>query len=301
VNAAGGMLPDALTRFVFEHAAVRGAVVALPNTARTVLAAHPYPPALQRVLAELLAASALLGSTLKFSGSLIVQLQGDGPVRLLVVECTDTLDLRATAQWNAERTLALGDDASLADLAGGPEHGRLVITLDPRGAGTIYQGIVTLESGSVAGLIEHYLVTSEQLASRIVLATSETGTSGVIAQRLPGATAEDNATWQRAREALDALPTKTLLAPATPAELLTTIFPYDDIRMFKPQPARFGCSCSAARVENALRIAGSQEVEAILAERNDVEVTCEFCNRRYSFTPTEARALFGPGPSPTQH
>lgn len=293
--------PDALTRFVFEHAAVRGAFVTLPETVHAALACHPYPPALQRVLAELLAAAALLASTLKFTGSLIMQLQGDGPVRLLVVECTDALELRATAQWDAPRTLALGDSASLAELAGGPQHGRLVMTLDPRDKGTLYQGIVTLESGSVAGLIEHYLATSEQLASRIVLATDGNATGGVIVQRLPGATDEDDQTWKRARAALELMPAASLLEAMPLSERLGAIFPHDDLRLFTAKPARFGCSCSHARVGNALRIAGAQEIESILAERPAVEVTCEFCNRRYTFTAGEARALFATATSRTQH
>lgn len=292
---------DLLTRFVFEHAAVRGAMVTLPTTARMALHGHPYPVALQRVLAELLAAAALLASTLKFSGSLIMQLQGDGPVRLLVVECTEGLDVRATAQWDEERTQALGDFASLAELAGGPDHGRLVITLDPRGAGPIYQGIVTLESGCVAGLIEHYLATSEQLASRLVLAADGESAAGLIVQRLPGATDEDGATWERAQAALAAIPARSLLEVVPTADRLTSIFPNDDLRMFTGQRVSCGCSCSIERVENALRIAGSQEIEAILAERAEVEVSCEFCNRRYTFTPAEARALFAPATSRMQH
>lgn len=286
-------MSDTLTRFVFEDAAVRGALVNLDDTVRAVLGCHTYPPPLQRVLAELCAAAALLASTLKFNGSLIVQLQGDGPVRLLVVECTDALDLRATAQWDAVRTEALGADASLADLAGGPAHGRLVMTLDPKGAGQIYQGIVALESGSVAGLIEHYLAASEQLASRMVLAVRGTAAAGLIVQRLPGASDEDAFTWSRVRSRLDAVAPDALLAGGV-EERLRTLFPHDDLRVFAPRAAQARCSCSRERVANALRIAGAAEVESILAERGDVEVTCEFCNRRYTFAPEEARAVFVP-------
>ncbi len=114
---------DTITRFVFEQAPVRGVLVTLDAAARAILDCHPYPPALRRVLAELLAASALLSSMLKFSGSLIVQLQGSGPVRLLVVECNDALELRATAQWDAQRTMAFGPAATLAELAGGADAG----------------------------------------------------------------------------------------------------------------------------------------------------------------------------------
>ena len=133
---------DALARFVFEHAAVRGALVSLDGACREILDCHPYPPALRRALSELLAAATLLASTLKFKGTLIVQLQGNGPVRLLVVECDATLSLRATAQW--KEADALPPSASLAELAGGASHGRLAITLDPKDGGPLYQGIVAL-------------------------------------------------------------------------------------------------------------------------------------------------------------
>jgi molecular chaperone Hsp33 len=287
---------DALTRFVFEHAAIRGALITLDTASRAIVACHPYPPALQRVLAELLAASALLASTLKFTGSLIVQLQGDGPVRLLVVECNDALELRATAQWDAERTVALGPDATLAELAGGATQGRLVITLDPKGRGTIYQGIVTLETASVAGLIEHYLATSEQLASRLVLATDAGRAAGLLVQRLPGvdATGEpgQDDMWAGALAAMAQVDPVMLLSPGAPQTLLAKSFPHDDVRVFRPRAVSFNCTCSRERVERALRIAGIAEIESILAERGDVVVTCEFCNREYAFAGAEARAVF---------
>ena len=287
---------DALTRFVFEHAAIRGALITLDTTSRAIVACHPYPPALQRVLAELLAASALLSSTLKFTGSLIVQLQGDGPVRLLVVECNDALELRATAQWDAERTAALGPHATLAELAGGATQGRLVITLDPKGRGTIYQGIVTLETASVAGLIEHYLATSEQLASRLVLATDSGRAAGLLVQRLPGddvgGEPTGNDTWAGALACIAQVDPVMLLSPVAPQALLAESFPHDDVRVFRPHAVSFRCTCSRERVERALRIAGIAEIESILAERDDVVVTCEFCNREYAFAGDEARAVF---------
>jgi molecular chaperone Hsp33 len=296
---------DAITRFVFERAPVRGAWVTLDAASRAILDCHPYPPALRRVLAELLAASTLLASTLKLEGSLIVQLQGSGPVKLLVVECNDALELRATAQWDAQRTAAFGQDATLAELAGGATQGRLVITLDSRGNGTLYQGIVTLETTSVASLFEHYLATSEQLASRLVLATDAGRAAGLLLQRLPGAgtTYESGPddTWTRAGERLSQLDPVMLLAPGTAQSLLAQSFPQDDLRMFEPRRVAFRCSCSRERVERALRIAGLAEVESILAERGDVEVTCEFCNCSYVFAPVEARAVFSPHASSARH
>jgi len=284
---------DALTPFLLEHAAVRGSYVALAETARAVLACHPYPPAIARVLGELLAACALLASTLKFTGSLIAQLSGDGPVRLLVVECTDKLELRAMSLWDAERVAAQGPDATLADLAGGAEHGRLVLTLDPKGQGTMYQGIVALEARSIAGLVEHYLATSEQLASRLVLTANDGAVAGLLVQRLPGGSEDDDAAWARMQVAVAGVDT-TRLAVADANDVIGSLLPDEDVRVFKARPATFACSCSRERVENALRIAGAAEVESILAERGEVEVTCEFCNRRYTFAPQEARAVFEP-------
>jgi len=288
---------DALTRFVFDAAPVRGALVTLERTTREILACHTYPPALSRALGELCAASPLIGSTLKLDGSLIVQLASAGPVRLAVVECNDALDIRATAQWNDAATAALRSDATLAALAGGSHQGRLTITLDPRGGGSMYQGIVALEATTIARLIEHYLATSEQLQSRVVLVTRDGAAAGLLVQRLPGASPTDEATWTRVESLVDALAADALLAAPGHTALLAGLFPEDDLRVFEPRPARFRCSCSPERVCNALRIAGRAEIEAAIAERGHVEVTCEFCNRRYTFEPDEARGVFAPQPS----
>ena len=234
---------DALARFVFEHAAVRGALVSLDDACRDILDCHPYPPALRRALSELLAAATLLASTLKFKGALIVQLQGDGPVRLLVVECDANLSLRATAQWK-DTADTLPATASLADLAGGAARGRLAITLDPKDGGPLYQGIVALEAASIASLIEHYLRTSEQIDSRMAIATDGPRVRGLLLQRLPGAKPADDDTWMRAAPRFDTMQPETLLARAGAAELLQAHFPDDDVRLFAARPARFACSCS---------------------------------------------------------
>ncbi|MEP7209045.1 MAG: Hsp33 family molecular chaperone HslO [Casimicrobiaceae bacterium] len=285
---------DALARFVFEPRAVRGAVVSLDATRADILACHAYPPALARVLTELLAAAALLASSLKFQGSLVVQLQADGPVRLLVVECDGDLNLRATAQWT-DAAAALPADADLATLAGGEGKGRLAIILDPRDGGQIYQGIVALDATGIAALMEHYLATSEQIPSRMAIAADAARVRGLLLQRLPGGTAEDDALWAEVAARVDHVAPGHLLDAADPAGLLTCHFADEDIRLFRTHPTRFSCSCTQERVENALRLVGAREVEEILAEHGEVSVTCEFCNRAYAFTPLSARALFGEG------
>lgn len=282
------MSTDALTPFVLEHASVRGALVTLPHTVRTVLACHPYPAVLARVLGELCAATTLLASTLKFTGTIAAQMTGDGPVRLLVVECSATLGVRAMAQWDAARLAELPPDATLAQLAGAGA-GRMVLTLDPKDGGAIYQGIVDLAGTSVAAAIEHYLATSEQLASRMLLASDDRGTAGFLLQRLPG---DEDAQWRDAVAQIDRIDPAHLLNELPATTMLAQLLPEHDLRIFDAQPVAFACACSRERVERALRIAGRGEVESIVAEKGFVDVTCEFCNRKYVFSPAEARTLF---------
>ncbi len=274
-QAVGPRFEDSLIPFVLERAAVRGAIVSLDAACRDILACHSYPPGLQRLLGETLAAVCLLASSLKFEGSLILQLHGAGALRLLVVECDAALSLRATAQWEGE----VRDDARLAELAGdtlqGGRGSRMVLTLDPRDGGPLYQGVVALEGGSVAALLEHYLDKSEQIQSRFWLRAAED---------------IDAATWRRASRSIDAAPGAFDAMDAH--QLLQALFPDDDVRAFRPRSPRFGCSCSRPRVAAALRLLGSTELESILAEHGSVAVDCEFCNRRYEFDPGEARALF---------
>ncbi len=278
---------DALTPFVFDGANLRGALVTLLATNRGVLASHRYPPSVAHALSELCAAAILIASTLKLDGSLILQVAGNGPVKLVVVECTDVLSLRATAQWNDASTAALPVNATLADLAG-TDGARFTITLDPR-SGPMYQGIVALETTTIARLIEHYLTTSEQLQSRVLLDVRGDDAAGLLLQKLPGTTASDEATWARVSASLDDEP--QLLDRPTHRATLSALFPEDDLRVFAPRPTRYACSCSIERVRNALRIAGAAEIEAAIVERGDVEVVCEFCNRRYAFSPAQAREI----------
>jgi len=217
---------------------------------------------------------------------LILQLQGAGSVRLLVVECDASLTLRATAQWSGD----IADAATLAELAGDPHRSRMVLTLDPRDGGPLHQGIVALEGGSVASLFEHYLAASEQIASRLWLDATGERVRGLLLQRMPGSTDADTATWMRVVSTVDEA--KEPFGSADAHALLAALFRDDDVRAFRARTPRFGCSCSRERVAGALKMLGSAEVESILAEQGSVGVNCEFCNRRYDFSVDEARALF---------
>jgi molecular chaperone Hsp33 len=274
---------DSLQRFVFEGAPVRGEIVHLDATWRAVLERHEYPLALRTVLGELMAAAALLSSTIKFTGSLIMQVQGSGPVKLLVVECTSDQTMRATAKWDEPL-----EGTDFRDLVG---SGRFVMTIAPEDARQTYQGVVTLEGTDVSGALEHYMATSEQLDTRLWLAADGEHAAGMMLQRLPGSNEADPDTWNRAIQLTHTVTSHELLKlPAR--EIIHRLYHEEDIRLFEPRVMSFRCSCSRERVVNMLRLLGREEVMSILHEREAVEVNCEFCNRHYRFDAVDAEQIF---------
>lgn len=278
-------MSDSLQRFLLEHTSVRGELVQLDATWRAVLERHHYPPSLQQVLGELMAAASLLSSTLKFSGSMILQIQGNGPVRLVVVECTSDHTMRATAKWEG----AL--EGNFKDLIG---DGRFVITITQEDSKQNYQGIVALEGNTVSQVLEHYMSTSEQLETRLWLASTPQRSAGLMLQRMPemqGADDEDSDAWSRAVQLAQTVTPAELLNLAHP-QLLRRLYHEEDVRVFEPKVVSFRCSCTRDRVANMLRMLGPDEVHSILDEREEVEVHCEFCNRRYAFDRVDAEQLF---------
>ncbi len=274
---------DTLTRFLFEHAEVRGEVVRLDATWRAVLECHAYPEPIRNLLGEMMAAASLLAATLKFEGALIMQMQGSGPVTLAVVECSSEFHLRATAKWRDD--LAPGDIATLLG------QGKFVITIDPKSSNQIYQGIVALEGTTVAEVLEHYMLQSEQLETRLWLAADGEQACGFLLQRLPENVSEDADAWNRALNLGNTLTSEELLKlPAR--EILHRLFHEEDLRLFDPRPVSFRCTCSRERVANMLRLLGLNEVHSILEEQGKIEVDCEFCNRHYHFDAVDAEQLF---------
>ena len=277
---------DSLTRFMFEHAAVRGELVSLDETWREVLKHAEYPAPLQTLLGELMAASALLIATLKFEGSMILQMQGEGAVKLLVVEATSERTLRATAQWDGDLTAG-----NFADLLG---EGRLIITLDPVSADKqAYQGIVPLQGTDVAAALMHYMAQSEQLDTHIVLAADEDCAAGMLLQKLPDMVDGDPDAWNRATHLAATLKAEELLT-LDAAMILHRLFHEEDLRVFEAESVRFACTCSRSRVADMLKMLGREEIESVLEEQGQIEVQCEFCNRHYRFDPIDAAQLWLP-------
>jgi molecular chaperone Hsp33 len=293
---------DTLQKFIFDNAAVRGELIDISATWREVLSRHEYPVAVKKLLGQMTAAAALLSANLKFNGSIIMQIHGDGPVRLLVVECDAELRLRATAKLNPD--LAIADDANLTTLLNPHGNGRFIITLDPLDkmpGQQPYQGVVPLDGDDVATVIENYMLRSEQLDTKLWLAADDNVSRGLLLQKLPyhGGKAEatpvseDDAleTWNRAVMLGSTLKEQELLETGIEV-LMQRLFWEETIRVFDPQHPQFHCSCTREKVGNMLKMLGREEVESVIAELGHVGVNCDFCGQHYEYDKVDCAQLF---------
>jgi len=297
---------DQLQKFMFNAAPVRGEIVSLQNTWQEVLARRSYPAPVRNVLGEMMAACALLSANLKFDGTLIMQIYGDGPVQMLVVQCNSDLSLRATAKLAEGAADRITDDMTLPVLLNQHGSGRCVITLDPadkKPGQQPYQGIVPLSGehgplATMAEVLEHYMHHSEQLDTRLWLAANTDRAVGMLLQKLPGDGGivphpgeHDADTWQRVCHLGGTLSTEELLKEE-PQTVFRRLFWQENVQHFEPAATRFQCSCSREKVGAMLKMLGREEVDSVIEERGDVEVHCEFCNQRYEFDPVDVAQLF---------
>ncbi|GGY52709.1 Hsp33 family molecular chaperone HslO [Pseudoduganella albidiflava] len=296
------MTQDTLQKFIFENAAVRGELVDISATWREIQARHQYPVAVKRLLGQMVSAAALLSANLKFNGSIVMQIHGDGPVRLLVVECDSQLRMRATAKLNEDAAIA--DDANLTDLLNQTGRGRFVITLDPAEkvpGQQPYQGVVPLDGEDVATVIEHYMLRSEQLDTQLWLAADDNVARGLLLQKLPlhGGKAEANPvtpeealeTWNRAVMLGRTLKEEELLSTEIDV-LQKRLFWEETIRVFDPVHPSFHCSCTRDKVGNMLKMLGQAEVEDALAEQGKLGINCDFCGKHYEYDAVDCAQLF---------
>ncbi len=294
---------DCLHRFVFEQFPLRGHLVHLDAAWRALIEHREYPQGVRDALGEAVAASLLLAATIKFDGTLSLQLQGDGPVHLLLAQCTSGLGVRGLARFRDAITPEGADPgnrpAAIGDLLGA---GNLTVTLETDDGAQRYQGIVPITGDRLADSLQVYFEDSEQLPTRLWLYADGHGASGMLLQRLPGsgkvaspseAAAIDDA-WRRVQLIGDTL-TREELRNLTDAEILHRLFNEDDLRLFEPSPVYFRCRCSRERVSGMLQGLGETETRSVLAERGEVEVRCDFCNRAYVFDAVDVARLFNAG------
>lgn len=291
-------MADTLQKFMFENSAVRGELVELSETWQQVQSRRHYPQAVRTLLGDMLAAAALLSANLKFDGSIIMQVHGDGPVSLLVVECDALLQMRATAKFAADAEIP--DQAGVRELLNAHGRGRFAITLDPREklpGQQAYQGIVPLDGDDVASVIEHYMLRSEQLDTRLWLASDDKVARGLLLQKLPGeggsgkggdADLED---WNHVLTLAATLKRPEMLSTDIQT-LLRRLFWQEDVRVFEPRHPHFHCSCSREKVGNMLRMLGRDEIDSALAELGSLAIDCDFCGQHYAFDAVDCAQLF---------
>ncbi len=294
---------DQLHRFIIENTRVRGELVHLSASWKAVLERYDYPKNVQRVLGEAFAACALLSATIKFEGSLILQIRGDGPLHLLVVQATSEGTLRGLARWGADVP-----ESNLQDIFG---NGSMVITIEPP-KGEPYQGIIALEGEHIQDAIENYFKQSEQLNTRLWLAANENNCTGFLLQELPESAeetqqsnlGEDHNDWQHAEALGNTISNEELLSLST-KEILHRLFHENDIRLFEPTPLSFRCSCSSERIDKMIISLGLNEARDIIIEQGKIQVDCEFCNAQYNYDSIDVENLFTfttpPDNSNTQH
>ena len=299
--------------FVCDGAPVRGEIVSISNAWQSVLERRDDPPVIRQILGDFVAAATLLSASLKFDGTLIIQAQSKGPISLLVVECSSNLTMRATVKLSVESS-EIDPNATLAGLLDAANTGRLVITLDPsdRQPGQPpYQGIVALQQDqngiavpvkNAAEAIMLYMRHSEQLETRIWLASNEKTVGGLLLQRLPNSGGHVHLDPQTAAEgwsriqALGETITNDELLQLSPETTLRRLFLNESseagVRAFPTRPVQFACRCSRQKVADVLRMLGEEEVNGILAEQGAVETGCEFCGKSYRFDAVDCIQVF---------
>lgn len=280
---------DNLTRFLLERAGVRGALVHLDASWRSIAERVEYPPAVAGYLAQCTVASALFAATVKIDGRLSIQLRGEAPVRRLFAECTTEGTVRGIAHFDAPvpdqlPLSAFGDKAMLAITI----ENDAVVGREPQR----YQGLVGLEAGSLAEAFEGYFRQSEQLPTRIRLFTRGGRAAGLLVQQLPESvhSAED---WNRVQMLFDTLTAEELF-DLSPDEVLYRLFHEETVRVLERRPLAFACSCTRQRVENALITLGEAEIAEAVAENDGIAVHCDFCGQTYRFSAEQGLSLFWP-------
>lgn len=278
--------PDASQRFIFENADIRGEIVRLHKTYLDTVRGKQYPDPVASLLGQFLAASALLSTTIKFDGRLVIQARSKGEVSVMMGECTSEGEIRGIARYPQ-----VPSSDQFTELL---RDGNLVITIDTR-KGEPYQGIVALEGSNLAECLQAYFTQSEQLGSVFYFAANKDHIVGLMLQQLPAQLHKDvderSRHWEHFSTLARTITDEELLSLPND-DILHRLYHQEELRLFAPKELKFQCSCSRERTARALAALGKQEVDEIIAEQGGVEISCEFCGTEYNFGPGELALLF---------
>jgi molecular chaperone Hsp33 len=281
---------DVVMPFVFEALPVRGAIIQLQKSWHRMLLGHNYDQPVLETLGHSAAASALIAQSLKFDGSITLQINGNGPLTMLVMQCTSDLELRGMASAGQ-----LDDDIAFSELV---RKARCAITVDAGAMERPYQGIVEVSGDSLADSIEDYYARSAQIPTHLQLVSDRNCCGGILLQQMPGEQRPVADDWRRLGLLASTLRVDDVADGLTPS-LLGRLFAEDDLRVFRPRGAQFRCRCSRRRSEDVLKLLGEQDTRDLLAEQGKIEVTCEYCGRTRTFDSIDISRLFTEPPAPT--
>ena len=274
---------DAVIPFVFETLPVRGAIVQLESAWRRMQEGHDYAQPVAEILGHAAAATALIAQSLKFDGSVTLQISSEGPLGMLVMQSTNDLDIRGMATSHD-----IADSVRFSALARGAH---CAVTVDTGAMERPYQGIVEINPNSLAASLENYFSHSVQVPSHLKLAAASTHCGGILLQQMPGEIAATEDDWRRLAFMIATLRIDDL-ADGGSTDLLHKLFAEDDVRVFGARRLRFHCRCSQSKVEEVLRFLGEAETRAALVEQGSVDVTCEYCGKVRSFDRVDVSQVF---------
>lgn len=279
--------------FLFDDLDIRGSIVQINDAWRAMIDQRGYSPAVRAILGELTAVTAIMSANLKQPGRLTFQMQGHGPLSLMVVDCTEALNLRGYAKTDAS---AAG--STLGEIIG---DGRLQLTLDIAGLDQPYQSLVPIEGDTVAAVFEHYLAQSEQQPAALWLVANGDTAAGLFLQKLPDADQRDADGWARVTQ-LAATVKPDELRNLSPTDVLARLFHEETVRIFAPRPVLHRWPADPEKVKTMLRGLGREEVESVLAAEGVVEIHDDMSNHTYRFDADAVHELFAaPDAPPTQH
>ncbi|MBL7481775.1 Hsp33 family molecular chaperone HslO [Legionella bononiensis] len=276
--------PDTLQRFIFEHANIRGEIVHIEKTFQTIMNQRNYPPMVKNLLGEAIVSCLLLASSIKFEGSLNLQFQGDHRLPLLLVQCDHQLNIRAFAKCT--------EDLEIIEYATAFLQGQMVLTISQNNQTQVYQSMVPIQATSMSENLMTYFAQSEQVATRVWLAVNDEMAAGMLLQLMPGQdTLQREQFWEYAVQLGQTVSEEELLTLDNPT-LLYRLYNETELRLFETRPTRFQCRCNKEKMKQVITTLGKEDAEALLQEQGVIEISCDFCNQKYTFDSIDIAMLF---------
>lgn len=274
---------DYLQRFIFEHATIRGEIVHISESYHTILNQHPYPPEIKNLLGEALISCILLADSIKFEGYLSLQFQGDDRFPLLLAQCDHQLNIRACAKYK---------EGSEIDYSDAFINGQMSLVINQVKQAQAYQSIVPIVSKSMADNLMHYFAQSEQIPTKVWLAIREHEAAGMLLQLMPSQNSQEREQfWEYAVKIGQTIQDEELLT-LNNQTILHRLYHETEIRLFDERAIHFQCQCNLDKMKQAVKMLGKDDAKQLLEEQGNIEICCDFCNKKYQFDAIDVEMLF---------